>query len=319
MDQLDVKVLRALLQSGPPTSLDLGFRRSFSAIARDLGVDEGTITNRIRRLHASGFLKGWSVAINPRLIGEEMVQLWVDVGGPTAKADAIAKVRLLPGVAVVKDLYGPSLGLVVYYEGEARLQRLTRLLGQITGSTAVDAMPEPFPPCDLVLSEGDLRLIRTLQKEPLTSYARLAQSVDRTAKTVKRRVRRLSDGGAIYLVAELDPKFLVGGIVGSLLVSYEASVEKGTADGQILSRVADRLLFASLDAPRHSYFALVLSGVAQSRDLLAEVRRTAGVAASRLDLVAEVFSQYEVYAEQVERLRKSRQFRPHSRPPVSAT
>lgn len=319
MDTLDVKLLRDILQSGPPTSLDLGFRRSFSAIARDLGVDEGTLTNRIRRLHTSGFLKGWSVAINPRLIGEEMVQLWVDVEGPTAKTDAIAKVRLLPGVAVVKDLYGPSLGLVVYYEGEAHLQRLTRLLCQITGAKSVASMPEPFPPCDLALSEGDLGLIRALQKEPLTSYARLAQRVGRTAKTVKRRVHRLSDGGAIYLVAELDPKFLIGGIVGSLLVSYEASAAKGVADAQVLSRVADRLMFASLDASHHSYFALVLSGVAQSRDILAEVRRIPGVVAARLDLVAEVFSQYDVYVEQVDRLQKSRRLRPHPGRPVRAS
>ena len=309
MDTLDVRILRALLQSGPATSLDLGFRRSFSAIARNLGVDEGTISHRVHRLRKSGFLKGWSVGINPELVGDKMIQLWVDVEPPTSKPEAIEKLRLLPGVAVVKDLYGPSLGLVVYYEGEASLERLTRLLSQITGSKRVESMPEPFPRCDTVLAEEDLRLIEALQKEPLTSFARLAHDLGRAAKTVRRRVDRLSRAQAIYLVAELDPKFLVGGIVGSLLVSYQPSADKVKVDALLLEQIADQLMFAELDAPHHSSFALALSGVAQSRDLLAGVVRIPGVATARLDLVAEVFSRYEVYAEQLARIRRSPHFR----------
>lgn len=308
MDTIDLRILRETLQAGPGSSPDLGFRQSFSTIARKLGVDEGTVTNRVKKLFSSGFLKGWSVAINPRLIEQELVQLWVVVSNPTTKAEAIKNIILIPGIAVVKDLYGSTIGLLAYHEGGHTLDRLKQLLSSISGSGAVTSMPVPFEECEMVITEQDLHILRALQKEPLTSYTGLAKKLDLSAKTVKRRILRLCDGGAIYLVAELDPKFLTGGIVGSLLVTYEDAEQKRATSGRIHSLVSDRLMFADLDAPRRDLFALVLTGVTQSRDILDAVQKSKGVVDARLDLVAEVTSLYGVFGEQLERLSKSRHF-----------
>lgn len=316
MDSLDLRILRTFLKEGPLASLDLGFRRSFSSIAHELGVDETTVTNRLHRLYDSGFVKGWSVGINPRLVGQQMMQLWIEVDPPSSKPEAIARIRLMPGVAVVKDLYGPSLGVVLYYDSEATLQRATELVAEIAGSNALTSVPERFPESDLVLGEEDLRILRGLQDEPLTSYMRLARKIGRSARTIKRRIARLSREGAIYLVVEADPKNLIGGIVGSLLVTYEGPTEKRDSGQNVCSRVEGHLFFANRDSPSHDYFALVLTSVAQSRDVLREVLAIPGVATARLDLVAEVFSEYAVFAEQLERLRHSQHFRP-SRPRLS--
>lgn len=309
MDTTDLKILRATLQAGPDSSPDLGFRQSFSTIARSLGVDEGTVTNRVKKLYNSGFLKGWSVAINPNLVEQEMVQLWVEVSGPVSKADAIRKTLLIPGIAVVKDLYGPTIGLVAYHEREHPLDRLKQLLSSISGPGAVTSMPVPFKECNMLFTALDMRILRALQEEPLTSYSNLAKKLGISAKTVKRRIRRLCDGDAIYLVAELDPKFLTGGIVGSLLVTYEGRERKRVASSRILSLVTDRLMFADLEAPQRDLFALVLTGVTMSRDILDAVLQSEGVADARLDLVAEVTSLYGVFGEQLEKLSRSRYFK----------
>ena len=310
MDTLDVRILRSILSSGPDFSADAGFRRSFSSIARGLRVDESTVANRVRRLRRSGFLRGWSVGINPHLVGQEMAQIWFDVNEPASKEDVIGKVCLLPGVAVVKDLYGPSVCVVLYYEGEATLRRTTELLLRLGGSRGSTSMVEPFPNCNLTISDEDLRIIRNLQKDPLISDVKLAKVLGRSARTVKRRIRRLLGGEAIYLVAELNPKFLTGGIVAGLLVSYDAPARKASAEPEVLAHLDDRLLFAHLDNPLQGYFAIFLTSIGKARETFREVLGIPGVRKGRLDLVQEVTSLYSVYEEQLERLRP----RPRSRP-----
>ena len=109
MDSLDIRIIRNVLESSATSPLDANVRKSLSSIARRLDVDENTVKNRIQGLKRSGFLKGWWVAINPNLVGQKMAQIWFDVGSSSAKQEVIKKVSLIPGVAVIKDLFGPSL------------------------------------------------------------------------------------------------------------------------------------------------------------------------------------------------------------------
>ena len=172
MDSLDVRIIREMLESKATSPVDSNVRKSLSSIARKLRVDENTVKNRIERLRRSGFLRGWWVGINPNLVGQKMAQIWFDVKNPSAKQEVIAKVSLIPGVAVIKNLFGPSLCIAFYYQGEQTLKKTTELISSIAGSSSTTCANEPFPTCRITLSSDDLRIITSLQKEPLKPYTR---------------------------------------------------------------------------------------------------------------------------------------------------
>src|SRR2546426_10162575 len=118
VDSLDVRVCRELFRDRTGPLLRSDFRRSYRSMARKLQVDEVTVRNRIKRFQQSGFLKGWQLIVNPRLLGVRFAQLWFDVRPPSAKDDLIRKLSLMHGVLAISDSYGSSLALVMMYEVE---------------------------------------------------------------------------------------------------------------------------------------------------------------------------------------------------------
>ncbi len=315
MDRLDVRILRDILENKATSPLDTSVRKPWSSVARRLQVDENTVKNRVEKLRRSGFLKGWCVGVNPNLVGQRMAQVWFDVGSSSAKQPVIQKLSLIPGVAVIKDLFGPSLCIVLFYEGERTLKKTTELISSIAGSSSVTWKDEPFPTCEIAFSKDDLRIVRTLQKEPQKPYTDIAKELDLSSRTVKRRIRRLAEGKALYLIAELNPRFLSGGIVCGLLVSHDESGSKSLSERRIVSHLGDQLLFADLDDPRHGYFALIIENVASAQDILNWALTQEGVSEGRIDIVQEVISLYGVYEEQLEKLERGPSYLPNTRPP----
>lgn len=313
MDSLDIRIIRDMLESKATSPLDANIRKSLSSIARRLEVDENTVKNRIQRLRRSGFLKGWWVGINPNLVGQKMAQIWFDLRNSSAKQEVIKKVSLIPGVAVIKDLFGPSLCIVFYYEGEQTLKKTTELISSIAGSSTTMLANEPFPTCRITLSSDDLRIVRSLQREPLKPYSDIAKELGLSGRTVKRRIIRLTEGEALYLVADLDPKFLSGGIVCGLLVFYDDSKDKYLVEGEIVPYLGDRLIFANLDDLHHGYFAFIITNLAMAQQILNWALALKGVSNGRLDIVQEVISLYGVYDEQLEKLQRSSAYVPYKR------
>jgi len=305
MDSLDIRILRDILESQATSPLDASVRKSLSSVARRLKVDENTVKNRIERLRRSGFLRGWWVCVNPNLVGQRMAQVWLDVRSASTKRALIEKLSLLPGVAVIRDLYGPSLSLVIFYEDERSRKKTFDLISSIAGPSTLTYVDEPFPASSLVFSRTDLKILGILQKEPQMPYAEIAGELGLSSRTVKRRIARLAEGNALYLVAELNPKFLSGGIVCGLLVFHDERGNKSAAERNIVSHLGDQLLFADLDNPHHGYFALIIENIALAEPILNWALAQAGVSNGRIDVVQEVISLYGVYEEQLEKLERN--------------
>jgi len=216
----------------------------------------------------------------------------------------IKKISLIPGVAVIKNLFGNSLCIAFYHEGEQTLRKTTELISSIAGSSSATSASEPFPICRMTLSSDDLRIIKSLQKEPLKPYTDIAKELGLSVKTVKRRITRLTEGEALYIIAELDPKFLSGGIVCGLLIFYD-DLKPNHMVEDIVSYLGDRLIFANLDDPHHGYFAFIITNLAMAQEILDWALAQKGVSSGRIDIVQEVISLYSVYEEQLEKLRRS--------------
>ncbi|MDA4130184.1 MAG: AsnC family transcriptional regulator [Thaumarchaeota archaeon] len=301
MDSLDVRIIREMLESKATSPVDSNVRKSLSSIARKLKVDENTVKNRIEGLKRSGFLRGWWVGVNPNLVSQKMTQVWFDVNSASAKQDVIKKVSLIPGVAVIKNLFGNSLCIAFYYEGERTLRQTTELISSIAGSSSATTASEPFPTCRITLSSDDLKIVKSLQKEPLKPYTEIARELGLSVKTIKRRIIRLTEGDALYIVAELDPKFLSGGIVCGLLIFYDDPRPDDLVE-DIISYLGDKLMFANLDDLHHGYFAFIITNLAMAQQVLDWALDRTGVSSGRIDIVQEVISLYSVYEEQLEKL-----------------
>lgn len=304
MDSLDVRIIRDMLESRATSPFDFSAKKSLALLAKHLKVDENTVKNRIEKLYESNFLKGWWVAINPNLVNQRMAQIWFDVKDPTSKEEVIKKISLLPGIAVIKNLFGSWLSLILYHDGEQALKKTRELMSMIALSQEMISVDEPFPHCSVNLSVDDLKIIRAFQKDPLKSYVQVAKELSLSPRTIKRRISKLSDEEALYLVAEMKPKFVKGGITSGLLVFYSNPELRARANDGLLSYIGDRLLFANLDDTQHGYFAIMITNIAQANEILRRGLEVPGIANGRIDLVEEIFYHYDVYGEQLEKLER---------------
>ncbi|AAB98133.1 transcriptional regulator, putative [Methanocaldococcus jannaschii DSM 2661] len=66
LDRIDLKILRILNGNA---------RKSFREIGRELGISEGTVRNRVKRLTEKGIITGFHASINPKNLGFEVVAI----------------------------------------------------------------------------------------------------------------------------------------------------------------------------------------------------------------------------------------------------
>jgi Lrp/AsnC family transcriptional regulator for asnA, asnC and gidA len=66
LDRTDLKILRILNENA---------RKSFREIGRELGISEGTVRNRVKKLIDSGIITGFHASINPKKLGYEVVAI----------------------------------------------------------------------------------------------------------------------------------------------------------------------------------------------------------------------------------------------------
>lgn len=99
MDDIDRKIVAALIADG---------RAGNNTIARDLGISEGTVRNRVRKLVESGYL--WvSAWINPEMVDDhQLFMLGVKVAASkdlTRTASAISEFKEVQSVAITTGRY----------------------------------------------------------------------------------------------------------------------------------------------------------------------------------------------------------------------
>ena len=291
MDRIDIKLFRSLLQGESPAPLSMDPRRSFRAIARNLGIDELTVRNRLRKLHRMGFLKGWHLFVNPSLLGLEFVDLLVDVRS-SSKEDLIEKLRLLPGIAAIVEHVGNSMYVVFASQDEGSLEKQAALIEQLAGARSSHRLRARFPNCSVGLSRTDAEIIRTIARDPRKMYSAVAKETGFSSKTVKRRLERLIEEKAVFVIPSMDPSALEGALVADLLVQYSGREGTGLVNRRILSELDDCVIRAVMGDPDHGLFNLIITRVSAVREIPKRVGSIAGVASARVDVVQNRLEMY---------------------------
>jgi DNA-binding Lrp family transcriptional regulator len=129
LDEVDRQVIDALIVDG---------RRSNRDIGRQLGIAEGTVRSRLRRLEDAGLLRICGQT-NPYLVGR--VNTWacigVDVSGPTSR-DVAAKLAGLSEVVIVAITAGAH-DLFVFAAASSRSNLVELVIERIRGFDGVRA------------------------------------------------------------------------------------------------------------------------------------------------------------------------------------
>ncbi len=303
MDTLDVRILRRIFQGRSSARNGSALRDSLATIAREVGVDEDTVRNRLRRFQDSGLIPCWRLYVNPRLWGAGQMGVWVDTGPGRSNHEVIEKLRPIPGILIVYACYD---GLVAFleYDREWSIPRLAEVVRDATGARDAVAARVVFPECTTLLADRDWQLIRALRWNPWRSYAQLATDVGLSTRTTRARMSRIFAQRVLFAWPALNFRSLEGGLLVHLGVGY-SSDRKAEIDGAVAVRL-EPFLWHSIDLipvgrsdDRACCYNLIVPNVTVGQEALAWVRGLPGVHGARLHLNEDVYNFFDAYDERL--------------------
>src|SRR5512146_828736 len=138
MDRLDLGILKMLLvNNGVPPPGNPALKKSFRAIAKQLGVDQGTIRTRMKRFQEQRILKGWYLGVNPGLAGQDVIYSWFAIENESDKEGIIRRLLSLPELERVCNYLGPKLKMVLLCDKGADIGKTIDRLRMLAGSQAI--------------------------------------------------------------------------------------------------------------------------------------------------------------------------------------
>jgi DNA-binding Lrp family transcriptional regulator len=263
-------IFRALLHGEAGQPLKTNPRESFRAIARNLGIDELTVRERLQKLRRGGFLKGWRLIFNPNLFGFVNRQLLVDV--ERSNRDELVKdLSSMESVFVIVEHIGPSMNVGLVAEDDKSMQEQVRQIHSLIGRMPV-GFSIPFPPANIDLSDSDIEIIRVLSTDPRKKYSVVAKDLKLSTKTVKRRLTRLIEEKAIFAFPSMDPGSLEGAIMGDLLVEYDEHENSGKLYQELVSKLQDNLIMVSAGDSNYAFFSFFITRISAIKEVLERVK-----------------------------------------------
>ena len=291
MDALDTKIIREFIQDGTAFATS-DIRKSYRTVSRQLGVDEVTVRKRVSKMKRTGFLGRWNAFTNPTLLGLRVAQLTFDVQSASAKNDLIEELKLLPGSLVVVDCFGTSLYFAFLYNSDSDLRRQVELVQRLSKTNNLVCTFPPFPECKAKLSKTDWALLGKLQKDAHQSYGSIGSGLGISSRTVKRRMQKLVQERALFVLPSFNPRAIEGLVQADLLVFFDGHKAKAKVDFEMFSTWSDYLVRAEVGSSDSSFFNLLVKNVSQAQVVLNWTKEQPGVKNARIDLVQDRFELY---------------------------
>ncbi|HEV2166194.1 MAG TPA: AsnC family transcriptional regulator [Thermoplasmata archaeon] len=300
MDALDIRIVRELTQGQSVTPARPGILASHRQLARVLGVSGGTVRNRVKEMTGTGFLQGMVSYVNPSALGLEAVAYTIEVGAGVSKPTVIERISRLDGVIFFENFRGSLLGIGVLYEDDAGRKRTLERIDRIARSTPVLYSRVRFPPCSDALTALDWGTVRGLMAGNLRGHAALARELKVSVRTVKRRVARLIEIGAIFTFPRMDYRKVSGGVTAELLVTFRDPSTKSEVVPRILRLLEEHLTFVG-SWEEFDMYRVILPNVPVLDLLAKEVGKLSGVRSVRGELVDEVLDRFDSLRPYLER------------------
>lgn len=230
MDETDLAILRELARDQVGGWGRLDPRISASEIARHVDIARSTVSTRLERWDESGFLVGYKLAPNTGLFDAVHQAGSVRVDDPRRKPSVVESLSMMDAVAGLLDHVGTWVGFALVSQDKGGLDRAARLIGGIEGVDGVETGPAFQPPCcDATLSPLDWRILAAVREDPLGPDHEAADRAGVSARTFRRRYRRMVRQDAVMLMLELDFTAWTGGALSRFVVHLDAQASRSAA------------------------------------------------------------------------------------------
>lgn len=284
MDDLDIQILADL---GSPSLPQWNVRRSYAELAKRLGVNQETVRLRVKRARDRGYMPTWRIRFNPRLIGYRPAGADLSVAHGIAKATAISRLRLVPGVVLIVDFRDEGVLVVFWYEEDEGLDRTCRSMGSICGAPPRAVWKSRVPEPTRRLRPMDWRILEVMKDDARMPLKHVAASLGFTVRTVQRRLSSMAAGRAIML--EGTPKVArMGGLVCDFRISVTDRRRKQAADAEV-PHVLRRIGMIDTSPENHSLIGVACANFTEVDAVHAKLRELYATDNIRLGVVRDFF------------------------------
>jgi DNA-binding Lrp family transcriptional regulator len=290
MDELDVKILRALISEREVAPSNPKVKSSLRALAARLGADDMTVNYRYKKLQESGVMSVWSLLLNPTFFGYRVMEVMVDVQPESGKPDMIRKLKLVNEITGIVDFYGKGLVLFMIYNGDESQSRTIELISRITNAERIVRSRMPLPRSGTKrLTETDLAVVRSLSKDARKSATIIAKEQRLSAKTVRIRIDRLRKENTIFPFPILNIENVPGLIPVYLSYVYTNGEAKASVDRKVLTHFDSSYLTGSFPDPEMGAVVLGASSMADVPKFLEWAKSQDGIASVRVDIATATY------------------------------
>ena len=286
VDELGVKIFRALMSEGAVAPSDAQVHSSLRSIATRIGADDTTVNYRYKKLQESGAFSGWQLIVNPTFLGCRVMDVTVDVQPESAKPDMIRKLKLVQEVTGMNVFYGRGMKLIVSYSSEESRSRVVELISRMTNPERMVQTRWALPQCRAGrLTDTDVAIIRALSDDARRSLSRLSKELGLSTRIVRNRLRRLRTDNAIFALPCLNMGGIPGLIPVMLSYSYAQNGAKGAVDRAMLSHFEQSYLTVMFSDPANGWVEVSASTMDDVESYLEGALSLAGIATARVDIV----------------------------------
>ena len=289
LDELDVKILRALISESAIAQSNSMVTLSLRRIASRLGADDMTVAKRFRKLQESGCMSHWQLMINPSFFGYGILDVVVRVQPESAKTDMIRKIRLIHGVFAIQNFHGNALKILLLYDTEESRSRAVELISRITNADKATISRMGMPRSGTQRLTGtDVAIIKSLSVDARKSSASVAKELGLSGRTVRNRVKRLRGDNTLFALPNLNLDGIAGTIPVYLSYSYANEGAKSPVDRSMISHFDSNYLWGGFSDKEHGYVVLCVFRMADVQESFGWAREQPGVAAAEVDMLAEL-------------------------------
>lgn len=293
-DGLDSRILREMLLDPVALTFQADVRGAYRTIGQRLGVTEDTVRNRVKAFE-KGYLRGWRVGINPTILGYRTSSIDFDPR-PLAKSESLRVMRTVPGMILLKNYYGDYVGgLVAYRDEESLKEKLGLILRGTSDPGTIERVDVRFPNCDVRLLETDWEIIKALQRNPRRRYDEVAKQLRVSPRTVRRRLERMVEGRALFIVPDQNLRALRGVTKVNLTIGYTDPRVKHEVDRVLISSFDTYFSMPFFSDSDNASFCIFLTNLPMAEEILARVRKIPGVREASMRILLDVVNLLEEF------------------------
>lgn len=298
MDELDVKILRALISESAIGQSESMVQLSLRKMASRLKADDMTVRNHFRKLQEAGCMSRWQLLVNPSFFGYQILDVVVRVEPESAKKDMIRKIRLIHGVFAIQNFHGNALKILMLYNGEESRSRAVELISRITNAQRIISSRMALPATRTRrLTETDIALIDAFSDNSRKSLALVAGELGLSSRTVRNRVKRLREENTVFALPNLNVDGIPGFIPVYLSYTYSDQTAKGTVDRSMISHFDSNYLWGGFSDLSRGFIVLGAPTMADVQKVLDWARELPGVAAAEVDIMTELIYVPQTFKE----------------------